>query len=429
MNAKVKGNYRARGVAFLLAAVMLCALLFTGAVSASAITACEAHDYRLERMDGLLRRRCTVCDFVSEEVYALSDGAAEIVLTEELLALEYTTPAEIRTALTAALPSGVRGHSALHKRFFEFELCKVVAGDLVTVGREHYPADGVFEIRIKASELPGFVAGKHDVYAVHMFSASAFGKTAGGVEAFSSKDGTLSVDGGYITFRVIGLSPVVVAWACNNHTAAAGGHACLNGCGDPVGACVDRDGNGACDICAEKEEEDRTALLVILASVGVLVVAAVVALCIRVYRARLEKEDEVREELVPPQKETPAPCWSNGSCHSSCRRDKESTGCPVNRPLTEEKPSSDPSSPAQTPADCPRISSPCAPGYQSLLLVNPSLAEEWHPYKNGDLKPCEVKGSSQKPVWWMCRHGHEWKSPVYLRNAGRGCPECLKKNR
>ena len=63
-------------------------------------------------------------------------------------------------------------------------------------------------------------------------------------------------------------------------------------------------------------------------------------------------------------------------------------------------------------------------GFNDLATINPDLAKEWHPTKNGDLTPSDVTSSSGKKVWWKCSFGHEWEAQIYNRNAGRGCPEC-----
>ncbi|WP_375091209.1 zinc-ribbon domain-containing protein [Peribacillus sp. RS7] len=67
-------------------------------------------------------------------------------------------------------------------------------------------------------------------------------------------------------------------------------------------------------------------------------------------------------------------------------------------------------------------------GYNDLLTANPQLANEWHPEKNGDLKPTDVTKGSNKRVWWLCSVcGHEWNIPVKNRNKGSGCPKCARK--
>lgn len=63
-------------------------------------------------------------------------------------------------------------------------------------------------------------------------------------------------------------------------------------------------------------------------------------------------------------------------------------------------------------------------GYNDLASINPSLAAEWHPTKNGDLTPQDVTAYSNKKVWWKCNNGHEWEATISHRSSGRGCPIC-----
>ena len=65
-------------------------------------------------------------------------------------------------------------------------------------------------------------------------------------------------------------------------------------------------------------------------------------------------------------------------------------------------------------------------GVNDLQTLNPELAKEWHPTKNDNLYPKDVKSNSNKKVWWVCKKGHEWKASIVNRNRGRGCPECSK---
>lgn len=60
----------------------------------------------------------------------------------------------------------------------------------------------------------------------------------------------------------------------------------------------------------------------------------------------------------------------------------------------------------------------------SLKAINPNVCKEWHPTKNGDLKPSEVSPNSHKVVWWKCSLGHEWEAQIYNRNIGSECPKC-----
>lgn len=67
-------------------------------------------------------------------------------------------------------------------------------------------------------------------------------------------------------------------------------------------------------------------------------------------------------------------------------------------------------------------------GFNSLAVLNPELAAEWHPSKNEHLTPYAVAPSSNRKVWWMCERGHEWQATINNR-VKRGCPECSKARR
>ena len=62
-------------------------------------------------------------------------------------------------------------------------------------------------------------------------------------------------------------------------------------------------------------------------------------------------------------------------------------------------------------------------GY-NLEAINPPLSKEWHPDKNGQLRPHDVTPGSGQLVWWRCIRGHEWTAAVFSRNSGVGCPYC-----
>ena len=66
-------------------------------------------------------------------------------------------------------------------------------------------------------------------------------------------------------------------------------------------------------------------------------------------------------------------------------------------------------------------------GCNDLQTTNPKLASQWHPIKNGDLKPINVTAGSNKKVWWLCENGHEWQAVICSRNVGIGCPICSGK--
>lgn len=61
----------------------------------------------------------------------------------------------------------------------------------------------------------------------------------------------------------------------------------------------------------------------------------------------------------------------------------------------------------------------------SLVDNNPDLAREWHPTKNGDLRPADITEKRFKNVWWLCPVcGYEWEASPNARTGGCGCPCC-----
>lgn len=64
-------------------------------------------------------------------------------------------------------------------------------------------------------------------------------------------------------------------------------------------------------------------------------------------------------------------------------------------------------------------------GENDLATLNPTLAKEWHPTGNGNLKPEDVTPGSGKEVWWLCPKGHHYLMVVNQRaKRGYGCPYC-----
>lgn len=67
------------------------------------------------------------------------------------------------------------------------------------------------------------------------------------------------------------------------------------------------------------------------------------------------------------------------------------------------------------------------PGFNDLATKRPDLAREWHPTKNGDLKPTDVTANSHKTIWWRCSKGHEWQATPNQRVSSRKkCPQCRR---
>ena len=65
---------------------------------------------------------------------------------------------------------------------------------------------------------------------------------------------------------------------------------------------------------------------------------------------------------------------------------------------------------------------------KSLAEVNPALAKEWHPNKNGDLTPFDFSQGAKIKVWWQCSKNdeHVWEAKINSRSTSKksGCPFC-----
>jgi len=64
-------------------------------------------------------------------------------------------------------------------------------------------------------------------------------------------------------------------------------------------------------------------------------------------------------------------------------------------------------------------------GYNDLATTFPDIAKQWHPTRNGNLRPDQVNAGTDAKVWWRCELGHEWKAAVRSRTSkSYGCPVC-----
>ena len=68
-------------------------------------------------------------------------------------------------------------------------------------------------------------------------------------------------------------------------------------------------------------------------------------------------------------------------------------------------------------------------GFNDLATVEPEIAAEWHPTRNGSLTPQAVTAGSGKRVWWLCAVGadHEWPATIANRtteSVRSGCAVC-----
>ena len=94
--------------------------------------------------------------------------------------------------------------------------------------------------------------------------------------------------------------------------------------------------------------------------------------------------------------------------------------------------------------DCPYLNGKAVwPGFNDLATINPELAAQWHPTKNGDLKPTQITAGSRKKVWWLLSYDvpmdysieylrgkhfdFEWKHIIGDRNRGNRCPYLIGK--
>jgi Zn finger protein HypA/HybF involved in hydrogenase expression len=67
-------------------------------------------------------------------------------------------------------------------------------------------------------------------------------------------------------------------------------------------------------------------------------------------------------------------------------------------------------------------------GRNSLSNINPKLAKEWHPTKNGKKTPDDVVEGTGIRIWWVCSTcTHEWRTRAAQRVKGTGCPACAGK--
>jgi DNA-directed RNA polymerase subunit RPC12/RpoP len=64
----------------------------------------------------------------------------------------------------------------------------------------------------------------------------------------------------------------------------------------------------------------------------------------------------------------------------------------------------------------------------TLLDKFPDVAREWHPTKNGELKPSMFKAGTDHKVWWLCPTcGYEYEAAINKRATNKNptaCPKC-----
>lgn len=81
---------------------------------------------------------------------------------------------------------------------------------------------------------------------------------------------------------------------------------------------------------------------------------------------------------------------------------------------------------------CPYLSGKAVlPGFNDLASNYPELAKQWHPTRNGDLKPSDVTCGKNKKVFWYLPYDDpetgkhfdfEWEAWIRDRTRGAKCP-------
>lgn len=72
---------------------------------------------------------------------------------------------------------------------------------------------------------------------------------------------------------------------------------------------------------------------------------------------------------------------------------------------------------------CPYCSGNKVHESNSLATLFPEMSKQWHPSKNGALRPTDVTAHSGAKVWWRCSQGHDWQAKINSRSRN-GCPYC-----
>lgn len=69
----------------------------------------------------------------------------------------------------------------------------------------------------------------------------------------------------------------------------------------------------------------------------------------------------------------------------------------------------------------------CKEEANSLEAMYPDIAAEWHPTKNGNLKPNKISKASGEMIWWQCSVNpeHQWQADVRNRTINNSkCKKC-----
>ncbi|WP_425484728.1 zinc-ribbon domain-containing protein [Leifsonia soli] len=64
---------------------------------------------------------------------------------------------------------------------------------------------------------------------------------------------------------------------------------------------------------------------------------------------------------------------------------------------------------------------------KNLVATHPTVAAEWHPTANGDLRPEHFTHGSNEVVFWLCPKGHDYEQRIDRRAAGYQCSICSRR--
>lgn len=80
---------------------------------------------------------------------------------------------------------------------------------------------------------------------------------------------------------------------------------------------------------------------------------------------------------------------------------------------------------------CPSCSGKILIDKNRLSINYPEISSEWHPSKNGKLKPFYILSGTETKVWWLCSQcNYEWMASVKSRDKHKtGCPNCADKQK
>lgn len=85
---------------------------------------------------------------------------------------------------------------------------------------------------------------------------------------------------------------------------------------------------------------------------------------------------------------------------------------------------------AKRKSGCPFCNGKRVCNDNNLTVTHPFVSIEWHPTKNENLKPSDVRPGSNKKVWWLCNEEHEWFEMINNRTSRKfGCPICFRNQR